>query len=220
MPKRYRVGRKGSTVWTPAWRLRRATNTITARARRRGGPFVFKRMDGKHAWSDPLSLGQIKQILRKRLRTKAPGTRYGIRTADGDVLLIQSVPHYAKATLPPSADRWHPTIREVWADVYGRFSARSLGEENCRNMRGSSKPSQHSYFRGPPAGVRAMDVYPTDADGNLDQSEGDRIAAHVREKYAGRVTVIWRDGGAHDWHLHIEVRPAIYDRPACMGGTA
>ena len=89
----------------------------------------------------------------------------------------------------------------------------------CRNT-ASGGVSQHSAYGSPssPIDSNALDIFgPGKTSGDADQAYIDRIVydlLQVQDEWSIR-KILWRDGGAHENHAHVDFYPMIQDKMWC-----
>ena len=119
------------------------------------------------------------------------------------------------------------SIASVWVmDVLkDKFPGIYGGHYSCRNISGTTKPSQHSY---PNARDVIFEEYGY-SDDPEHQAMLDEVADFLwenREKLSLRM-MLWRGKSwftgnqvsGHQNHIHIDFWPTGYPKPPCMGGT-
>lgn len=187
---------------------------------RGGGPFdlkVIRDGDPDPTWSVKRKRTPTLERVDELLPKKGPldvGDRIRIRDAASNVLRVVVVDAAPTVELPSTADRWHPLLRELYVDIFGRTWKHgkpfSMGFENCRKMNLVSDPpnppwSMHSWW--PP--VLAGDI----GFGTL--ALGDEVVAWVKAqpKY-DQLVIVWRVP-LHFNHGHFQVGPNRSGVPAC-----
>lgn len=103
-------------------------------------------------------------------------------------------------------------VKAVWRFVFTWFpQAASLGVYNCRPISGSTKWSEHAW-------ADALDLTdPETAKTGKPSPYTDQVVAAIRHRADQlHVTrVLWRDGGAHDRHAHVDLDPDHSGTPPC-----
>lgn len=103
-------------------------------------------------------------------------------------------------------------VKAVWRFVYTWFPhAATLGIYNCRKIAGSSSWSEHAW-------ADAWDITDHDTSASGKPSNYmDAIVAAIRHRQGElHVTrVLWRDGGVHDRHAHVDLDPDHGGSPPC-----
>jgi hypothetical protein len=172
------------------------------------GPFVITQ-DG-----EPISTGLIRSIclikLRGFVKNRPLGPVFRVRKGNGDVVFA------CRAVKVDFVDDSDTTSGNEHADIYWNvirdtfrgFAPRFAGAYVCKNVAGTSTPSQHSYGN-------AVDIF----FDTLDHQEvvADWVVAHAQELNAEHAIsgshiwtrgVGWRDyGGDFHSHLHVDFSP-------------
>lgn len=102
--------------------------------------------------------------------------------------------------------------------LIGEWPGTPVSRFACRNT-ASGGISQHSAYGSPGIDSNAIDVFgPGKTDGAADQAWiqaiVDTIVADGEWKWSIR-KILWRDGGAHENHAHIDFYPMIEDKMWC-----
>lgn len=105
-------------------------------------------------------------------------------------------------------------VKRLWRAVYTWFPhAVNLGIFACRKIAGSDRFSEHAWFD-------AWDVAsPKSAKTLKPDGYLDAIVSHIRRVGDRFITrIIYRDGGAHESHAHVDVDPDHRGMPPCARG--
>lgn len=203
-------------VFPPASKTRLREVIPGVLSSRGGGPFDIKVIkDGERDpdFSEKRDRAETVDRVFDLLAPSSPldvGDRIRIRDAKGNVLRIILVEAAPKVDLPSASDRWHPLLRDLYVEVYGKRwkggRPSFMGAENCRaNTRDPSLWSMHSFW-GP---VLAMDI------GVASLPLGDEINRFIESKPEfNELIVVWREP-LHFNHLHAQFGHNRSGAPSC-----
>lgn len=190
-----------------------ARRLIRKKLQVQGGPFSLWTGQTPGQKVNRNTVDKMMQVIKNRFDSSKVGDLIFIRTSKKTIVVRKVLKRIVPA-LPSQAktNGWRKSDKRLWRFIMWRPGTIWQGDYNCRNARGTTTPSQHSW-RNP---IQAIDF------GFRTARQGDKVVAKVRgwKDDQGKTIffVCWENCVNHrSWnHGHFEHIPRKTGIPPCM----